>query len=78
MPKMSPPAETDDDTIRAIQDYVTRSAANKDKFVVSSDRFGRPSDITTTEGHRILARYRQQFNDQELQLVMQVLRTFIV
>ena len=69
---MTPTAETDDATLEAIRDYITRSAAEKDKFIVQSDRFGRPSDITTTEGHRILAQYRQQFNDKELRIMMQV------
>lgn len=77
MPKDAPPAitnvaETDDATIEAIRDYVTRCAATDEKYVVKSDRHGRPSDITSTEGHRLLAQHRQQFDDRELRIVMQV------
>ena len=68
--------ETDDATIKAIREYVKSSATIDEKYVVSSDRYGRPSDITTTEGHRLLAQHRQTFNDREVLIVIQVLFNF--
>ena len=65
--------ETDDATLQSIRDYVSRCAAKKEKFIVESDRFGRPNDITTTEGYRLLSQHRQMFSEREMRVVMQVI-----